>query len=83
MVCIYFVREAENDRNACVQRIATHFRNPEVKLLCHVPYAMKGFNKFSLAFQTHATCIGTLQPDVRNLLKSFLSNFVECFKIMQ
>ena len=29
--------------------------NPEVTLLCHfVLYAMKGFNKFSLAFQTHA-----------------------------
>ena len=55
-----------------------HLRNPEVKLLCHfVSYAMKGFNKFSLAFQTHASRIGTLQSDVRNLLKSFLSNFID------
>ena len=74
----YFDREAENDRSTRVQRIATHLRNPEVKLLCHfVSYAMKGFNKFSLAFQTHASRIGTLQSDVRNLLKSFLSNFVD------
>ena len=38
---------------------------------------MKGFSKFSLAFQTHASRIGTLQSDVLNLLKSFLSNFID------
>ena len=49
----YFDREAENDRNAHLQRIAKHQKNPEVKLLCH--FALKGFSKFSLAFQAHAS----------------------------
>ena len=74
----YFDREAENDRNARLQRIAKHLKNTEVKLLCNfVSYALKGFSKFSLAFQTHASRIGTLQADVLNLLKSFLSNFID------
>ena len=74
----YFDREAENDRNVRLQRIAKHLKNTEVKLLCNfVSYALKGFSKFSLAFQTHASRIGTLQADVLNLLKSFLSNFID------
>ena len=74
----YFDREAESDKNARLQRIAKHLKDPEVKLLCHfVSYARKGFSKFSLAFQTHASRIGTLQSDVSNLLKSFLSNFID------
>ena len=74
----YFDKEAETDRNARLQRIAKHLKKNEVKLLCHfVSYALKGFSKFSLAFQTHASRIGTLQSDVLNLLKSFLSNFID------
>ena len=73
----YFDREVESDHNARLQRIAKHLKNPEVKLLCHfVSYALKVFSKFSLAFQTHTSRIGTLQSDVHNLLKSFLSNFI-------
>ena len=74
----YFDKEAESDCNACLQRIAKHLKNPEVKLLCRfVSYALKGFSRFSLAFQTHASRIGTLQSDVLNLLKSFLSNYID------
>ena len=74
----YFDKEAESDRNARLQRIAKHLKNTEVKLLCHfVSYALKGFSKFSLAFQTHARRIGSLPSDVLNLLKSFLSNFID------
>ena len=71
----YFDKEAESDRNARLQRIAKHLKNTEVKLLCH--FALKGFSKFSLAFQTHASRIGSLQSDVLNLLKSFPSNFID------
>ena len=74
----YFDKEGESNRNARLQRIAKHLKNPEVKLLCHfVSYALKGFSRFSLAFQTHASRIGTLQSDVLNVLKSFLSNFID------
>ena len=52
-----------------LKEIAMHLRNPEVKLPCNfMSYAMKGFNKFSLAFQTNVSRIGTLQSDVQNLL---------------
>ena len=61
-----------------MHRIASQLKDPEVKLICHfVLYAMKPFNKFSTAFQTHASRIGTLDSDVRNLLRAFLSNFID------
>ena len=72
----YIDKEAESDRNA--RLIEKHLKNLEIKLLCHiVSYALKGFSRFSLAFQTHASRIGTLQSDVLNFLKSFLSNFID------
>ena len=74
----YFDKEAESNRNTRLQRITKHLKKTEVKLLCHfVSYAWKGFSSFSLAFQIHASRIGTLQSDVLNLLKSFLSNFID------
>lgn len=52
--------------------------NSTIKLLCHfVVYALKPLNTFSVAFQTRASRIGTMQADVRKLLHSFVSNFVE------
>ena len=49
----------------------------ETKLYCQfVSFALKPLNCFNVAFQTSASKIGTLQQDVRNLLRSFLSNFV-------
>ena len=55
-----------------------HLKDPEVKLFCHfVVYALKLLNTFSIAFQTHASCIGTLQDDECRLLQSFLSNFID------
>ena len=73
---MYFDRqegiEPNNSRVVCV---AQQLCDPEVKLLCHfISYAMKPLNKFSVAFQTSASCIGTLHSDVRSLLKSFMSN---------
>lgn len=57
---------------------STLIKDPEVKLYCHfVVYALKPMNIFSKAFQTHASRIGTLQSDVRRLLNSFISNFIE------
>ena len=61
-----------------VCRVAKQLRDPEVKLVCHfVSYGLKLFNKFSIAFQTHASHIGTLQSDVCKLLQAFMSNFID------
>ena len=75
----YFDRTSESEpHNERVQRVAKQLKDPEVKLFSHfVVYALKPLNIFSTAFQTHASRIGTLQADVRKLLHSFLSNFVE------
>ena len=75
----YFDRQVDIEvTNARVQRIASQLKDPAVKLMCHfVLYALKPFNKFSTVFQTHASCIGTLDFDVRNLLRAYMSNFVD------
>ena len=78
----YFDREADSisrsTGNSRVQRILNQLHNPMVKLICHfVAFAMKPLNKFSTAFQTNASRIGSLQSDVRALLHSYLSNFVK------
>ena len=75
----YFDRQSDieptNDR---VQRVAKRLSDPEVKLICHfVSFAMKPFNTFTTAFQTHASRIGTLQSDVYKLLQTYMSNFIE------
>ena len=65
-------------RNDCVERIIKQLRNPMVKLICHfVSFAMKPLNKFSTAFQTHASRMGSIQGDVRVLLQGYLGNFVK------
>ena len=51
--------------------------NVETKLYCQfVSFVLKPLNCFNVAFQSSASKIGTLQQDVRNLLRSFLSNFI-------
>ena len=74
----YFDREAEvASGNERVQRIAKQLKKPIVRLICHfVSFALKPLNKFSIAFQTHASRIGSLQSDVRVLLQGYLSNFI-------
>ena len=39
-------------------------------------FALKPLNAFNIAFQSSSSKIGTLQEDVRNLLRGFLSNFI-------
>ena len=75
----YFDRQVDiKPTNASVQRVASQLKDPEVKLICHfVLYAMKPLNRFSTAFQTHASRIGTLDSDVHNLLRAYMSNFVD------
>ena len=75
----YFDRQSDieptSDR---VQRVAKYFNDPEAKLIYHfVSFAMKPFNTFSTVFQTHASCIGTLQADVYKLLQTYMTNFIE------
>ena len=74
----YFDRTAESEpNNDHVQRVYKCLKDPEVKLICNfVLYALKPLTLFSTAFQTHASRIGTLQADVRQLLQSFVSNFI-------
>ena len=78
----YFDRETDSvsrsSGNSRVQRVANSLHNPMVKLICHfVAFAMKPLNKFSTAFQTNASRIGSLQSDVQVLLHAYLSNFVK------
>ena len=75
----YFDRQVDIEpTDDHVQRVAKQLADPEVKLFCHfVAYAIKPINKFNIAFQTHASRIGTLRSDVRKLLRRLLSNFVE------
>lgn len=37
---------------------------------------MKPLNKFTTAFQTNASKIGTIKRSIKNFLQSFLANFV-------
>ena len=75
----YFDREADIEPgNERVQRIPKQLKNPIVRLICHfVSFALKPLNKFSVAFQTHASRVGSLQSDVRVLLQGYLSNFIK------
>ena len=75
----YFDREVDiKPGNERVQRIAQQLWKPMVKLVCHfVSFALKPLNKFNIAFRTHASRIGSLQSDVRSLLRGYLSNFIK------
>ena len=73
----YFDREtvtAKSDKE-CVKRVAKALSSVEAKLFCQfLSFALKPLNSFNVAFQTSASKLGSLQRDVRNLLRSFLSN---------
>ena len=75
----YFDREREvNDRT---KRVADALANPEAKLWCHfVGYALKPLNAFNVALQTSSSKIGTMQRDMCQLLRQYLTNFIrpEC-----
>ena len=75
----YFDREREvNDRT---KRVADALANPEAKLWCHfVGYALKPLNAFNVALQTSSSNIGTMQCDMCQLLRQYLTNFIrpEC-----
>ena len=74
----YCDREADKSTDkARVKHVALSLRKVETKLYCHfVAFALRPLNAFNAAFQTSASKIGTLQEDVRNLLRGFLSNFI-------
>ena len=76
----YFDREADRSSTdkARVKRVALSLRKVETKLYCYfVAFALRLLNSFNTAFQTSASKIGTLQEDVRYLLRGFLSNFIQ------
>ena len=74
----YFDREIDKSDKERVKRVAKALSNVETKLYCQfVSFALKPLNCFNVAFQTSASKIGTLQQDVRNLLRSFHSNFIQ------
>jgi len=45
--------------------------------LSFVLFALKPLNQFSVLFQTHASRVGTLHHDMNQLLRSFMSNFID------
>ena len=70
-------REAETS-NERVKKIAELLGKEETKLYTHfVSFALKPLNGFNTTVQSSATKIGTMQADVRELLHSFLANFVK------
>ena len=74
----YFNREIDDSDQDRVRRVENSMSKVETKLFCQfVAFALKPLNKFNVAFQTSASKIGTLQHDVRNLLRRFLSNFIK------
>ena len=72
----YFDREAERSSDKLrSRRVLLNLGKVDTKLYCHfVAFALKPLNTFNTAFQTSASKIGTLQEDVRSLLRAFLSN---------
>ena len=71
----------EKDTTDRAQRVADMLMKVETKLWCHfISFALKPLNTFNTALQTSASKIGTLQHDVSQLLRSYLTNFVlpEC-----
>ena len=73
----YFNREIDHNDKDRVKRVEKALGNLSTQLLCHfVSFALKPLNRFNTAFQTSASKIGTLQKDVRDLLRAFLSNFI-------
>ena len=75
----YFDREADRSTDkARVRRVLSYLGKVEVKLYClFVLFALKPLNAFNIAFQSSLSKIGTLQEDARNLLRGFLSNFIQ------
>ena len=74
----YFNRELDKSDKDHVKRVESAMGKVETKLYCHfVAFALKPLNCFNAAFQTSASKIGTLQQDVCNLLRGFLSNFIQ------
>ena len=76
-VYTYFDREIGKSDKERVKRVAKALSNLETKLYClFVSFALKPLNCFNVAFQISVSKIGTLQQNVHNLLRSFLSNFI-------
>ena len=74
----YFDREGDKSDRDRVKRVSKAMSKVETKLYCQfVAFALKPLNAFNTAFQTSASKIGTLQHDIRNLLRGFLSNFIQ------
>ena len=75
----YFDRERTT--NARASRVADSLMSPETKVWFHfVAFALKPLNAFNTTLQTSSSKIGTMQRDMCQLLRTFLSNFIrpEC-----
>ena len=74
----YFNREMDKSDKDRVKRVGEAMEKVETKLFCQfVAFALKPLNSFNAAFQTSASKIGTLHKDVCNLLRGFLSDFIQ------
>ena len=73
----YFNRQLDKSDKDRVKRVGEAMEKVETKLFCQfVAFLLKPLNNLNAAFQTSASKIGTLQKDVCNLLRGFLSNFI-------
>ena len=75
----YFDREKTT--NARASWVADSLMSPETKVWFHfVAFALKPLNAFNTTLQTSSSKIGTMQRDMCQLLRTFLSNFIrpEC-----
>ena len=81
MACTAFIfdRQAEEEpSNGRVQRVAASLKSLEVRLICRFAlFALQPINKFTRVFQTHASCIGSIQDDTLSLLRGYLANFIK------
>ena len=75
----YFDLEKECDRrNERVQRVAFSLSSIETKLFVHfVKFALRPLTRFNVIFQTTTSKISTMQRDILDFLRSYLSNLVK------
>ena len=73
----YFDRETDRSDKDRVKRVATAMRKVETKLYCQCGFCDEATQQIQHHLQTSASNIGTMQEDVRNLLRGNLSNFIQ------
>ena len=81
---VYFDLEKERDcRKERVKRVASSLSSIETKLYAHfVRFALCPLTRSNAVFQTKTSKISTIQSDILDLLRSYLSNFMQAIAIV-